>query len=48
MPVFELGHVEDAVEGRTVLLAADPPVFHAEPFEHRCVEPLGVQSVPLR
>ena len=37
-PVFELGDVEDVVEGRSVRLVADPPVLHIEPFEHRGVE----------
>ena len=28
--MFELGHVDDVVEGRPVLLAGEPAAFHAE------------------
>ena len=37
----ELGHVEDVVEGRPVLLVAEPAVFHVQPLEHRGVEQLA-------
>ena len=39
--VFELGRVEDVVEGRPVLLVAEPAVFHVEALEHRGVELLA-------
>lgn len=39
--VFQLGHVEDVVEGRPVLLTAEPAVFHVQPLEHRRVELLA-------
>ena len=38
MPVFELGHADDVVEGRALLLVADPTVLHIEPGEHGGVE----------
>ena len=39
--VFELGHAEDVVEGRPVLLVAEPAVLHVEALEHRRVELLA-------
>ena len=39
--VFELAHAEDVVEGRPVLLVAEPAVFHVEALEHRRVELLA-------
>ena len=38
---FELGHGEDPVEGRPVLLMAEPAAFHFQTFEDRRVEQLA-------
>ncbi len=45
--VFELGHSEDPVERRPVLLIAEPAAFHIQAFEHRGVEQLAGPVVGL-
>ena len=45
--VFELGHSEDPVERRPVLLMAEPAAFHVQPFEHRGVEQFAGAVVGL-
>ena len=47
--VFELGHGEDSVEGRPVLLMAEPAAFHVQAFEHGGVEQLAgpVAAAPV-
>jgi hypothetical protein len=42
------GHVEDVVEGRPVLLAGEPAVFHVEALEDGGVEELTGASLALR
>ena len=45
--VFELGHVEDPVEGRPVLLIAELAAFHVEAFEDCGVEQFAGAIVGL-